>query len=252
MDVNPLEDALGQPAEGEDQPVVEAQAEAPAEAVETQPEGPARGPDGKFAAKTEAPAESKTETPPLAPAAEPALAPISALLDERDKRQAAEKALKEFQERLQRERDDWAKANPPAPEDQLQDQRYADNLRFSKKFAEREYGKDLIATVHDWAVAKCDADPFFNAQMRSSDDPYEAAVQAYNREQIAAKVSPADFEAFKAWQAANAAVQSANPAPTQPTAQTPPKSLAEAPGAGLSGHPAVNQGEGAAFAATIL
>ncbi|HEV7157097.1 MAG TPA: hypothetical protein VGN38_01935, partial [Caulobacteraceae bacterium] len=130
MDVNPLEDALGQPAEGEDQPVVEAQAEAPAEAVETQPEGPARGPDGKFAAKTEAPAE----TPPPAPAAEPALAPISALLDERDKRQAAEKALKEFQERLQRERDDWAKANPPAPEDQLQDQRYADNLRFSKKF----------------------------------------------------------------------------------------------------------------------
>ncbi len=101
-----------------------------------------------------------------------------------------------------------AKATPPEqpePNEVLQQALYAQNLRASRRFAEREYGKEQIATVHDWAAARCDADPIFNQQMRSSDDPYEAAYQAYQREQVLAEVQPSELEAFKAWKASQAA-----------------------------------------------
>ena len=250
MDLNPLEDALGQQPQGEDQHV-----DAPAEAASETPQAPPaaeerpRGPDGKFAAKAapEAPEAPEKPSPP-----EVGHVPLSAVLDEREKRQASEKALKALQDQLEAERRDWQAQNPPDAAQQAAEQRYADNLRFSRKFAEREYGKELMASVHDWAVAKCDADPFFNAQMRASEDPYEAAVQAYNREQIAAKVSPADFEAFKAWQAAQAALPAATATQApQPVAPAPPRSLANAAGSGLRGEPASEVGEGTAFNATI-
>ena len=219
----------------EDEPTPEVEA-APVEADEPA-KGPERGPDGKFVAKAEAEPE-------------PGLVPLAALLDERDKRKKFEDQLRELQRQ----------ANPPAtpePTEVLQAQRYADNLRFSRKFAEREYGKDTIATVHDWVVAKCDADPAFNEQMRQSEDPYEAAYQAYNRAQLEpliADVKPADFAAFKAWQAQQAA---GDPIPAQqpPAAQAAPvavpKSLVNAPGNGAAGKPFVDQRPGAAFEAAI-
>lgn len=248
MDLNPLEEALDPQVQAEDQHV-----EAPAEAASETPqaheaaEERPRGPDGKFAAKAapEAPEAPEKPSPP-----EPGHVPLSAVLDEREKRQASEKALKALQDQLEAERRDWQAQNPPDAAQQAAEQRYADNLRFSRKFAEREYGKELTASVHDWAVAKCDADPFFNAQMRASEDPYEAAIQAYNREQIAAQVSPADFEAFKAWQAAQAAAPLTAQTP-QPVAPAPPRSLANAAGSGLKGEAASEMGEGTAFNATI-
>lgn len=246
MDLNPLEDALGQQPEGEDQHV---EAEAAPESPEAAPasESPSRGPDGKFVAKAAPEPSQAQESPP-----EPGQVPIGALMDERDKRQASEKALKAIQDQLEAERARWQADNPPDAAQAAAEQRYADNLRYSKKFAAKEYGSELVEQVHVWAVAKCDADPFFNAQMRASDDPYEAAIQAYNREQIAAEVSPADFEAFKAWKAANAAAPALTAQTPQPVAPAPPRSLANAVGNGLRGEPASEVGEGAAFAATIV
>ena len=84
-----FESLFGQPSGSE--ATSEVQAEAPA--VEPVSEGPARGPDGKFvSAASEAPPVAETppaatpeaETPP-----EQQHAPITALLDERDKRKAA-------------------------------------------------------------------------------------------------------------------------------------------------------------------
>ncbi|HEY2481582.1 MAG TPA: hypothetical protein VGI30_05225, partial [Caulobacteraceae bacterium] len=95
-------------------------------------------------------------------------------------------------------------------------------------------------------------DPFFNAQLRSSDDPYGAAFQAYNREQIAAKVTPERLAAFEAWEQAQAELLGRQPpSPQTPAAPTPPRSLANAPGTGLAGHAALEVADGAAFAATI-
>jgi len=92
----------------------------------------------------------------------------------------------------------------------------------------------------------------FNQQMLSSEDPYEAAYQAYNREQIVAKVSPDRLAAFEAWEKAQAEAQAAAPTHTPSTAPAPPpRSLATAPGNGAAGAPHIPVGEGEAFRAAI-
>ena len=227
--------ALETPPEAPESAVAPTETPAP----ETAPERP-RGPDGKFA-------PAKAETPTPAPA-EPGHVPLAAMLDERDKRQALEKQLAA----LQAERDAAAKANAePLPlEAQVQQQLYVANLKASRRFAEREYGKETVATVHDWASAKCDADPVFNAQMQASEDPYEAAMQAYNREKIIAGVTSVDELAqFQAWKAAQAQVQASTQSltPSSP-AQAIPRSLANAPGNGAQGAASVAVGEGNAYA----
>ena len=230
-------------------PAVEESEPAPAPLAEPEPvaEGPARGADGKFTAKADEPdAEAPLNKTELA-------GTLHALLTEREKRQAAE-----------RERDEWkAKVAPPAeptPDQAMAQQVRAVTLTTSRKFAEKEYGKDLVSAVHDWALARCDADPAFNAQMFAVDDPYEHAVQAYNRAQIAETVkSPDDLAQFKAWKAAQSsyaeasqdkAAQSPQPIPPPPEAPVP-RSLATAPGNGAAGKAHIPVGEGQAYASVI-
>ena len=192
-------------------------------------------------------ASADSATPPAgARPREDGHVPISALLDEREKRQA-EKAAREALEREITEM--RAQAQPHRelePTEALEVALYSQNLRASRRFAEREYGKDTIASVHDWAARRCDHDPHFNQQMSSSEDPYEAAYQAYNREQILRTVKHGDLAAFKAWQSAQPPTgqrtgSSASPAPV------PPRSLATASGTGGAGAPHVPVGPGQAF-----
>lgn len=242
MDDDKLDFLAEQPAQVEDPRAAETPAPDP------QPQtsgGPARGPDGKFAAR-DAPQDT-----PSSPEGGGGHVPISAMLDEREKRQAAERRAKELEDWKQQQ--EQALTPPVQPEQALAAQRYADNLRYSRKFAERQYGKELLDQVHQWAYERAERDPFFNAEMAAHDDPYEAAVQAYNREQVLEAVDPSDLEAFKAWKAAQAQAAAETPAPgTQPPApqalRPPPRSLAEASGTGALGNPAVNVGEGEAFA----
>ena len=200
------------------------------------------------------------ETPPTPePAAapvpatiEPGHVPLSAMLDEREKRQSLERQLSDLRGQMA--------PPPPVPlEEQVEARLYTANLNASRRFAEREYGKEVMGTVHEWASAKCDGDPLFNQQMRSSDDPYEAAMQAYNRDRVISEVSAGDLEAFRAWKAASAAAQGQSaPSPSyakasegthpSPPASEVPRSLANAPGNGASGHTSVPVGEGNAYA----
>jgi hypothetical protein len=201
--------------------------------------------------KSQAQPETAVQPAPETPALREGHVPIAAMLDEREKRQAAERRAKELEDWKQQQ--EQALTPPVQPEQVLAAQRYADNLRYSRKFAERQYGKELLDQVHQWAYERAKRDPFFNAEMAAHDDPYEAAVQAYNREQVLEAVDPSDLEAFKAWKAAQAQAAAETPAPgTQPPAaqalKPPPRSLAEASGTGALGNPAVNVGEGEAFA----
>jgi hypothetical protein len=208
------------------------------------------------AAEAAAPIPAEAPSPPAAeppqPPADPGHVPISALLDEREKRQA-ERARAEILERQLQ--DMRAALQPPRdlePNAAMEMALYNQNLRASRKFAEREYGKSQIQEIHDWAAARCDADPMFNQQMRSSEDPYEAAYQAYNREQILRTVKPDDLAAFKAWRQAQAQAATHSSA-THPSA-TPaavPRSLATASGTGGAGQPHVPVGAGQAFGAAF-
>ncbi len=199
-------------------------------------------PDGEAAPAAEAPAAPEPVS--HTPRPEPGHVPLAAMLDERDKRQALERQVADY-----RARDTataQAYAQPASFEAQVEARFYTANLGASRRFAEREYGKAGVATVHDWAEAKCDADPFFNQQMRSSEDPYEAAIQAYNRERVAAEVGAGDLEAFRAWKTLQA--QTNGNSPQSSPAAAIPRSLANAPGNGSQGHGAVPVGEGNAYA----
>ena len=183
------------------------------------PEAPLRASDGTFAPKAAR------------------LPGLSALLDEREKRQAAERRIAELEARQ-------APQDPLSSDPTVEDRLRAVAITASRKFAEKEYGKDVVAKVHDWALAKCDADPHFNHAMTSSDDPYESAYQAFNREQIIDAVrTPDDLAEFQAWKAAKAA-----PPPPQPPL---PKSLATAPGNGAAGKAHVPVGAGQAYGSII-
>lgn len=193
------------------------------------------------------PAPEPEPVPPAVPPPEPGHVPLAAMLDERDKRQALEKQVADYRAREQAAAQ--ANAQPLPIEAQVEARLYTANLNASRRFAEREYGKETVATVHDWAAAKCDADPLFNQQMRSAEDPYEAAMQAWNRDRVVAEVSAGDLDAFRAWKAASAQAQAPSPHVTQSQpAVAIPRSLANAPGNGAQGHSAVPIGEGNAYA----
>jgi hypothetical protein len=233
-------------------------------------DGPQRGPDGRFltAVPVTDPssyAKASEDKPSIARASddresrlrEDGHVPISALLDEREKRQAEKAQREALERRIAEMRAQVAPQRELAPTEHLEVALYSQNLRASRRFAEREHGKDNIAAIHDWATRRCDEDPIFNQQMRSSDDPYEAACQAYNREQILQAVKPDDLAAFKAWQASSAKASEARAThesiPTHPsTSRTPvPRSLATASGTGGAGAPHVPVGPGQAFAIAI-
>lgn len=230
------------------------------------PGGPVRGADGRFAPRDQGggqPAQAAQAPAPAAQAAAPAAAPpepghvpLSAVLDEREKRQAAERRLAEIEQRQRAAQDQARNAELP-PDVRVSQALHAQNLRSSRRFAEREYGKETIAAVHDWVVAKCDSDPAFNQQMLASEDPYEAAYQAYQREQVLSRVKPDELAQYEAWKAAQAAggqapapasAGAAAPAAPQPAAPAPPRSLVNQPNAGGGAAPQVAVGPGEAHA----
>jgi hypothetical protein len=206
--------------------VEEAMAEAPVETPAAAEGGEAAlalgGPDGAEAADEAA----LKGAAPVAPTV-----PITAMLDERERRQAAERERDAARRQLEA-----ARAAPAelAPDQAQALAAYQQNMRYSRRFAEREYGKDVIAAVHDWAVARCDADPLFNQQIFASEDPYEAAYQAFQREKILAEVNADDLAAFKAWKAAQTGREPAVSTPT-PEPAPPPRSLATVANAGGPG-----------------
>jgi len=255
---------LAGPAPGEGETVTQPESAAPE--ITTPPAGAERDAHGRFAARpTEQPAAPETPPAvaadtPAAPATppEPGHVPISALLDEREKRQAEKARAEKLERDLADLRAKAAPAAPAPPEEQLRAALYAQNLRTSRRFAERAHTPELVATVHDWAAARCDTDPAFNAQMRESEDPYEAAMAAYQRHQVLEAVKPADLADFQAWRAAQAAQAAGGAPPASPAAPQarapaalPPKSLANASGSGAVGTPHVPVGPGQAFGATI-
>lgn len=242
-----------------------------------QPEGPARGADGKFVSaavetlepQVEAPVPEPVQEPPAQVAApaptEPGHVPISALLDEREKRQTETRAREALERQLA---DLKAAQTPPAPvarprpdedpdayagsiDQSVQAQLFEQRREFSRRWAVKEHGEDLVKQVHEWAQTKCDEDPHFNAQLINSSDLYETAMQAWKRDQLLSKVQPDDLDGYLAWKAArDAGAQTPAPvAQAAPLLAPPPKvptpSLATAPSAGGLTH--VPSGPGRAF-----
>lgn len=205
-----------------------------------------------------APLELTEEAPPVAetPAAEPApeavqvtteapvMVPIGVLHEVRDELRNVKADISRFQQ-----------AQQPQPEPQqapdmfedpdgfasyqdqkMQQQLYQANLRWSERVAAVEHGAETVSQAKEWGLARCDADPYFNAKVAASGDPVGFVVSEWKREQIASQVTPEELTQFQAWKAAHAAIQAPQPpgaaAPPNSSPTAPPRSLASAPSAG--------------------
>lgn len=228
------------------------------------PEAPANEP----AAEPEAPAG---ETPPEAPVEkpEPGHVPLSALLDERDRRQKAEQQLADAAANAAPVEVPDRETDPEGHEAYVQEQNglalINQTLNFSEKWARKEHGTELVDAAKSWAIAKFDTDPAFASRVLLDADPYEIAIAEYQQEQLLTKVKdiPAtELDEFLAWKAAKAkgedppepaaSAQSQPAAAAQAAAPAPakiPRSIASEAGAGGARDktPAPRIGEGVAF-----
>lgn len=168
--------------------------------------------------------------------------PLGAVLDERDKRKAAEAEL-------ERIRAQQAQAQPVQKPDQWEDPEGYEawqearlsasiqniTLNTSERFARKEHGAETVDTAKSWALQRFTSDPLYRDQVLADPDPYERVVSDWRKDQVFKEVSdPSEFEQFKAWKAAqNQLATQPGATPTPVTASPiPPRSLAGAPSAG--------------------
>ena len=180
--------------------------------------------------------------------------PLTALLDEREKRQALKRERDELEQRLQAleaQRQPQPQAQIPDPyEDpagyqqyiqaQIDERAFAATAEISGRFAEQKYGKETVEEAVRWAQAQGAKDPTLGQRVRLSNDPVGFVVEQFQREQFWTKYG-SDPSAIQTLMATppTAAPQMAAPAAPKPIA--PPRSLAAAPGAG-GGHQSIPDG----------
>lgn len=213
---------------------------APVEEPKVEPEAPVEPQEPTPEAVEPAPEPANPFTPPVVEAKpDPGFVPITAMLEEREKRQAEKARADALEARLA------AQQQPAAIPDQWEDPegyaahqqslRISDKLDISEEMARDKFGDEVVDQARDWALQQAQTRPGFYEELIRQRHPYKHAVELFKREQIASQVTPDDFAQFQAWKAAQAQLQAAPataPAtPNQPRT-LPPRSLASAPSAG--------------------
>lgn len=183
------------------------------------------------------PVEAKGEPEQAAPPAaveEAKHIPITALLDERDKRKAKEREAEELRRRLAEYE---AKAQPKPdffadPEAALSAAQQAamaaalnTKLETSRFLAEKEYGADLVAK----AYAFFDDNPHLSLDLIKSPSPFHAAVQTYQRHKMLEEIGD-DPASYRARIEAEVKERLAAEMQAQPKPTAPPPSMAAAAG----------------------
>lgn len=194
-------------------------------------------------------------TPPVAaPEEEPRNVPLVTMLDEREKRQEAQRQLEAAQQEQQKleaqlrqlkepkpAAPDWFEDPTAAAQHQVQtfEQRMQQQaLAQSKFFAEREFGAELINET----VAFFDQNPALSTQFLSEPSPFHAAVEFYKGQKAVQEIG-SDPEAWRAAererirQEVQAEMQQQAPAQTPPR---PPSSISSAPAGGNPNVKSVN------------
>lgn len=243
------------------------------EATESK-DGPVRDDKGRFApvasepvAPTPVPTPEPVAAAPVAtPAPEPVKAepghvPISALLDEREKRQRFERELAELRAQQQPSKIPSVTEDPEAFAAYQQQlvQQTATNTKFetSELVARQQHGDDPVQKAMDWAMERSSASPAFAAEYLKQKHPIDWAVRQHKRDTFVNEIGD-DPEAYKARIRAEIAAEAAQPhapqgqapASPQPAAPKPPPprpSLASATSAGGMQTAPVVSGFDAAF-----
>lgn len=196
--------------------------------------------------KGEKPALVEPSAPPAEPTEKQHVAPLTALLDEREKRQTAERELQELrnwrqqQEAAQRASQMRAPDPRQDPDGALQYERTMfqaqltnSRLQTSRFLAEKDFGADVVTE----AFAFFDKNPALSHQFVDHPSPFHAAVEFYKRQKVAEEVGsdPAAYEA-KIEARLREKILAEMQQPAQPKPRLP-GSLAAAPAAGVAGDP---------------
>lgn len=156
---------------------------------------------------------------------EPEMVPVSALKAERQKRQELERLLAQQpanQEALAPPvyQDPYAYTEAVAQQlaQKLEQQRY----QISQMNAASRYGAEEVERAREWALERFNSDPFFEAKVSQSHDPYSVVVEDYRRERVLAQLKPDQLQEFLAWKAAQSGGQQPAPAVAPAAASTRP------------------------------
>lgn len=194
----------------------------------------------------EAPAETPAEPEPVAENVEPKpetpeqrQVPFGAMLDERDRRKAAEQERDEL--RRWKQEQEAARQSAKVPDAFDDPQGFADyqrqqmeqvqvGLRFemSDRFARQQHGAEAVQSATDWATQRAQEDQGFAIQMMQQADPVGWIVQQHKRDAMLSDIgdNPDDwFEreaAKRGWQKQSATEPAAQVVAMQQPASKPP------------------------------
>lgn len=217
-----------------EEPTPEAEAAPEPETVKTEPE-----PESATGEQEAPPPEAAPEVP------EPTSVPITAMLDEREKRQESQRQLEAAQaeaKRYQQQIDamkaeqekkpapDWFEDPTAAAQYQtqtIQAQIQQQALAQSRFFAEREFGREIVQETYQFF----EQNPQLSHQFMSEPSPFHAAVEFYQKQKVFDEIGQ-DPEAWKAQQLEAMRQELQASQPQQQAPKAPPASLSKAGASG--------------------
>lgn len=188
-------------------------------------------PQGEKPDPVEPAGENTVETPETTDKEDQRHVPIEALRAEREKRQALERRIAEFEaarQRAQIEAIEDPSERAQAEQQQLVAAAVAHKMHLSRQYAERQYGEAFVQEVVDFFEDPQHA-PMSHQFMRAA-DPFGAAVEYYNAAKALREIGPDPNSYREKLREELKAELMAELSPTKPKA--PPRSMASAPAAG--------------------
>ena len=181
--------------------------------------------------------EPETATPAVSEPKEDRFAPLSALLDERDKRQAAQRQAEELQRKLAQFEAQQAAPQAPDfyedPEGRINQALWNERLNTSELVARNTHGDAKVDEAREAFLAAAQKNPALQMELRGSRHPYDFVVSWHKRTRALSEIGD-DPDAYRAKLQEEIRQQVlaefAQAQPQKPAA--PPPSLASAASAG--------------------
>lgn len=190
--------------------------------------------------------------PPAEPEEKPQSIPISALLDEREKRQAAERREQEYQRRIQQYEQQQSQPkqdffdNPEQAIAQLRAQfqhaLWNERVSMSELMTRQAHGDEIVSKATDAFMEAARSNPALAMDLQRQANPYGFVVNWHKQQSMLADIGtdPAAYrERIRAELMAE--MQAQQPAPVQTTKPTIPRSMAAAPSAGSVTRPVLKR-----------
>ena len=203
--------------------------------VAAEPEAP----KGEKQAEAEAPAPEPAPSAPPAPEPDIQRIPLTAMLDEREKRQNAERELAEMRRQIAAMQQQKEQPAPPdfyeKPDERLafERQRFEAELhnRFisqSRFLAEKDFGKELVDEAYGFFDQP--QNRYMTQQFAQHPSPYHAAVEFYKKQKFLNEVNDPDAWREQERERIRQELLAEVSSPSRPKA--PPPSMAKAPAVG--------------------